>query len=81
MTGAATVAAIAALAYAVKRYAPPHNGDSQEPPARFTNENITASFVAAIPTITRELNLELATATQTETFTQSSKKTLLWGFG
>ena len=70
---------IAALAYAVKRYAPLKNGDSQEPPQRFTNENITASFVAAIPTITRELNLEVATATQTETFTQSSSKTLLWG--
>ncbi len=79
MTGAATVAAIAALAYAVKRYAPPKNDNSQESPPKFTNENITASFVAAIPTITRELNLEVATATQTETFTQSSSKTLLWG--
>ena len=79
MTGAATVAAIAALAYSIKRYAAPKKSDSQEPPPKFTNENITASFVAAIPTITRELNLEVATATQTETFTQSSAKTLLWG--
>jgi hypothetical protein len=79
VTSAATVAAIAALAYAVKRYTPPKNNDSQEPPPKFTNENITVRFVAAIPTITRELNLEVATATQTETFTQSSSKTLLWG--
>jgi hypothetical protein len=34
--------------------------------------------VAAIPEITPELNLELATATQTETFTKSSTN-VLWG--
>lgn len=78
VSGVATVATIAALAYALKRYAPPHPGNGPES-ARFTNENITASFTAAIPTITRELNLEVATALQTETFTRSSAKTLLWG--
>jgi hypothetical protein len=78
VTGVATVATVAALAYALKRYSPSHHGNGQEL-ARFTNENITASFVAAIPTITRELNLEVATALQTETFTRSSAKTMLWG--
>ena len=72
------IASVAALTYAIKRYAPSQPGNSQEP-ARFTNENITASFTAAIPTITRELNLEVATALQIETFTRSSARTLLWG--
>jgi hypothetical protein len=45
VTGCATVAAIAALAYALKNCAP-KSGDSPEPPKKFTSENITASFVA-----------------------------------
>ena len=79
VTGTASIAVIAALAYAAKRHALLKQGDS-EAPKQFTNENITASFVAAIPSITRELNLEVATATQTETFTQTSRRTLLWGW-
>ena len=78
VSGAATVAAIAAMAYALKRNAPKKD-DGREPPRKFTTENITASFVAAIPSLTRELNLEVATATQTETFTRSSNRALLWG--
>ena len=79
VTGTATITAIAALAFAAKRRASLKQGDSSEP-KKFTSENITASFVAAIPSITRELNLEVATATQTETFTQTSRRTLLWGW-
>jgi hypothetical protein len=75
ITGAVTVAALAALFYAARRMRPP-----TEPPVKFTDETLTASFTAAIPTITRELNLEVATATQTETFTRSSAKTALWGW-
>ncbi len=75
MTGAVTVAALAAVIYASRRMRSP-----AEPPVKFTDETLTASFTAAIPTITRELNLEVATATQTETFTRSSAKTALWGW-
>jgi len=45
---------------------------------KFTNDNITTKFVAAIPEITPELNLELATATQTEVFTKTDSSRL-WG--
>jgi len=45
---------------------------------KFTNDNITTKFVAAIPEITPELNLELATATQTEVFTKTDSS-VLWG--
>jgi hypothetical protein len=68
------------LAYVAKRNAPPGQVDSKDTTKQFTNENITASFIAAIPAISRELNLEVATATQTETFTRSSSKTALWGW-
>jgi hypothetical protein len=56
------------------------NPDPQtEPSARkLTTGNITASFVAAIPELTPEINLELATATQTEVFTKTSTY-VLWG--
>jgi len=79
VTGAATVIALAAVARARRRQAESNPTGSGKPAPKFTNENITASFVAAIPTITRELNLEVATATQVETFTRSSNKTVLWG--
>jgi hypothetical protein len=36
----------------------------------FTQENLTERFISAIPELTRELNLELATAT----FTKRSPK-------
>jgi hypothetical protein len=43
-----------------------------------TNETITSRFVACLPEITGEINLELATATQVETFSKSSE-CVLWG--
>ena len=45
----------------------------------FSDERITTTFVAAIPTLTRELNLEVATSEQVEFFERSDQKTLLWG--
>jgi hypothetical protein len=45
---------------------------------KLTNDNITTKFVAAIPELTPELNLELATATQTEVFTKTDSSRL-WG--
>jgi hypothetical protein len=38
-----------------------HPPEPIEPPARFTNQNITLRFTASLPEITRDLNLELAT--------------------
>ena len=48
-------------------------------PQPFTNEDLTGRFVSAIPELTQELNLELATATFNETFTRKSGLTTLWG--
>lgn len=45
----------------------------------FTDEELTERFVSAIPEITRELNLELATATFNETFTKQSELKTCWG--
>lgn len=45
----------------------------------FTAEQLTSRFISAIPEITRELNLEVATIEQTETFERSEGKTALWG--
>ena len=69
ITGGAALAAIIALS---KRDPP------ADPPRKEPEADLTTRFVAAIPEITSELNLELATATQTETFTKSSQS-FLWG--
>jgi len=47
--------------------------------ASFTGENLTERFISAIPELTQELNLELATATFNETFTKQSELTTCWG--
>ena len=47
---------------------------------RFSQEHITETFISALPTLTRELNLEVATSRQTETFERTESKTLLWGW-
>jgi len=45
----------------------------------FNDENLTERFISAIPELTQELNLELATATFNETFTKQSDLTTCWG--
>ncbi len=45
----------------------------------FTQENLTERFISAIPELTRELNLELATATFTETFSKTDSLKSCWG--
>ena len=45
----------------------------------FSAQRITQTFVAALPALTRELNLEVATATQTEFFERRDHKSILWG--
>lgn len=49
------------------------------PPDPFSAQQITQTFIAALPNLTRELNLEVATATQTEFFERRDQKSTLWG--
>ena len=49
-------------------------------PDPFSSQHITRTFVAALPNLTRELNLEVATAKQTEFFERADHKKTLWGF-
>jgi hypothetical protein len=72
ITGGAAVTAILLMSRS--------NGPKATPPTvpKLTNDNITTEFVAAIPELTPELNLELATATQTEVFTKTDSSRL-WG--
>jgi len=46
---------------------------------RFTQENITDTFISAIPTLTKEMNLEVATSNQTEVFERKDGRTF-FGF-
>ena len=72
-----TGASIAGLAaYLYLNRPPPSEAETS---VKFTNQDITLRFISSIPEITPELNLELATCQQTETFTQSDKSTLFWG--
>lgn len=65
----------AALAVPGPRLARRADGD-----LRFSREEITQTFISALPTLTRELNLEVATSRQTETFERTDSKSLLWGW-
>ncbi len=47
------------------------------PDPRFSEENITHTFIAALPTLTREMNLEVASSKQTETLEHSNGKRFL----
>jgi len=73
------VAAIAALAYLLK-----NKWQKEKQPERPIRDNrwsckqITQTFISAIPSMTRELNLELATSTQTEILAKSDTKSMLW---
>ena len=71
ITGGATLTALLLL-----RKTNRTSASSPEQP--FTDENLTERFISTIPEITRELNLELATATFNETFTRKSQLTTLW---
>jgi hypothetical protein len=62
-----------------RRTPPPQTALEPVPEARLSDEQITQSFLAAIPRITRQLNLEIATSTQTEVFEGTQGKTALWG--
>ena len=48
-----------------------------EPEDRFSQERITGTFIAALPSLSRELNLEIATSEQTEVLERNDAKYLL----
>jgi hypothetical protein len=70
---------LAALIYANRHQSGAINPEPESSPAPFTSENITQRFTSAIPEITRELNLEVASSKQIETFGCSDNLCLLWG--
>jgi hypothetical protein len=47
------------------------------PDPRFTEANITHTFIAALPTLTREMNLEVASSKQTEVLERSDARRFL----
>jgi len=47
------------------------------PDPRFNEENTTHTFIAALPTLTREMNLEVASSKQTEVLERSDAKRFL----
>jgi hypothetical protein len=47
------------------------------PDPRFNEENITHTFIAALPTLTREMNLEVASSKQTEVLERGNAKRFL----
>lgn len=70
----ASIAGLAALAYLNRKPQP-----VTDPLLKFSNENITQRFTAALPEICPVLNLELAVCKQVETFTQTEELRTLWG--
>ncbi|MGO8837228.1 MAG: hypothetical protein ACLQAH_09765 [Limisphaerales bacterium] len=75
----ASLAGLAALIHANRHHLTATNPDSELPAAPFTSENISRRFTSALPTITRELNLEVATTKQIETFGFSKNLSILFG--
>jgi hypothetical protein len=78
VTGA-SIAGLAAFIYANRHQSTAINPEPELPAAKFTNQDITQRFVASVPEITRELNLEVAITKQIETFGCSDDLSLLWG--
>jgi len=72
ITGGATLTALLLMRQTQTTSAPPAT-------VTFTSENLTERFVSAIPELTQELNLELATAVFNETFTRKSDLSTCWG--
>ena len=69
-----------AVIFWLRRSNPPRPKNTMaEAVAHLTSETITQRFLASIPQVTRQLNLELATSTQTEVFEATEHKTILSG--
>jgi hypothetical protein len=78
ITGA-SIAGLAALIYANRHQSAGITPKSTLTAKQFTTENITQRFTSAIPEITQELNLEVATSKQIESFGCSDRLCLMWG--
>lgn len=67
------------LWFQAQRRLPPTASVPPSPPALdpFSAQHITRTFVAALPNLTRELNLEVATARQVEFFERTDHRSLL----
>ena len=74
ITGGATLTTLLLLRQTCQKPAP------TSPAKSFNDENLTERFISAIPELTQELNLELATATFNETFTKQSDLMTCWGW-
>jgi len=73
------VAALIALAYLLKnKWQKERKPEQPLLDNRWSSQQITQTFISAIPSMTRELNLELATSTQTEILAKSDTKSMLW---
>jgi len=73
------VATVAALAYLLKdKWQKEERPEQPLPDNRWSSQQITQTYISAIPTMTRELNLELATSTQTEILSKSDTKSILF---
>ena len=79
---AVAVAVVFVTAWLVQRWRTPNSALARRSDGdlRFSREHITETFISALPTLTRELNLEVATSRQTETFERTESKSLLWGW-
>ncbi|MGZ5505893.1 MAG: hypothetical protein ACXWKH_05905 [Limisphaerales bacterium] len=71
---AAIVIALAGLLFAVADKAGLPTLKRLLPDQRFNEEHITHTFIAAIPTLTREMNLEVAVSKQTEVFEKTESR-------
>jgi hypothetical protein len=74
--------AVAAILYLQKRHRSRQSGSdgsSKESVRALSRQELTERFTSSIPELTRELNLELATAEFIETFDRNESKSVLWG--
>ena len=73
---------VAALIACLYPYLKPRNRQpgsvaTTPPPDPFSAQHITRTFVAALPSLTRELNLEVATSRQVEFFERTHQRSML----
>jgi hypothetical protein len=75
------VGVVAAILYLKKRYRSRSSADASKKDGKTPNSHeLTEQFTSSIPELTRELNLEVATAEVMETFDRSESKSIFWGF-
>jgi len=58
----------------------PNSSAPSPAPDPFSAQHITQTFIAHLPNLTRELNLEVATSRQVEFFERTDHQSILWGW-